>query len=291
MPVLSAPERRSAGEVAVEFDPAWSVRAMFGGAVAAVAVRAARLTLREPLALSDALFAFVAPTPPGEAIVRVSPHRNGRRFAGADVEVVSDGATTMRGMLAFAAGGERMPPADAAAQPALPGPVSVAFDGAAEWSALAGWLDAATAPAGADISRLTYATGPHAGTRSAPATPAGFTSAVRAIGAFASLPVDEWACIAADLVGPALVPLRRGPFAVATATLSLTMHANAPVGAWWWQHVSARCADGVARSELELRTASGALLARSQQSAVVLPAEPAELPRSITAFGSSGITS
>lgn len=113
----------------------------------------------------------------------------------------------------------------------------------------------------------------------------GFLSWVRATRA--DRPSDEWACIAADLLGPAVADAVGGPFAVATATLAVAVFGSAPPTAWIRQHVSGSLSGGVASGAIELRAVDGALIARGSQRAAVLPATQDELPRSVTAFADS----
>lgn len=258
------------GRVTVTFTTQWVVRSVFGGIVAAAAVRAARRVLGINLPLADGLFSFLAPTPPGPASIRVTPWRAGSRFAGADLVVESGGLATLRAAVSFAASAhaESNDVGDGSARGwNTPSQGSIAFDGAAEWSATAGWDDEAAAVS----------------------TPGSFTSWVRALPPSAHWAADEWACIAADMIGPALVPAVARPFAVATATMALSIHGEAPITGWWRQTLNARLDSAGASSSLELRTESGSLIARSRQLAVVLPAQPSEWPRSASAFAGSSI--
>ncbi|MET0672822.1 MAG: acyl-CoA thioesterase domain-containing protein [Mycetocola sp.] len=261
MPVLNEigpieATRDGGSVVRVAFDPRWCVRSVFGGAVAAMAVRAGRAALDVDLSLSEGMFSFVAPLPAGPAAIEVRPTRAGRRFAGAEVNVVADGVITMRGTLAFAAGVMPTTRADAAPAPTSGAPT---FDGEIEWC-----------PAESRSGE--------------------FTSWVRATGAAADLPPDEWACIAVDLLGPAVVPEIEGRFAVATAFLSVTPFAAAPPGSWARQSVTGRHVDGVVAGTLDLRDAAGGLLARATQRSVVTPTASDD-PRLVTAFANSSIHS
>lgn len=247
--------------VRVAFDPRWSVESVFGGAVAAMTVRAARAALGVDLSLSDGMFSFLAPLPPGPAAIEVRPTRAGRRFAGAEVRVLAHDMVAMRGTVAFAAGMMPIATADAAAAPTCGAPTCGAptFGGEAVWSP------------------VDFADG-------------AFTSWVRATGVAADLAPDEWACIAADILGPAVAPSTAGRFAVATAFLSVTPFGSAPPDDWARQSVTGRQVDGVVAGALELRDASGELLARATQRAVVTPTTSDD-PRLVTAFANSAIHS
>ncbi|GAA1695860.1 hypothetical protein GCM10009808_11370 [Microbacterium sediminicola] len=234
---------------------------MFGGAVAATIVRAARLTLGIELPLSDAHFTFLAPTPAGSATVRVTPLRRGRRFADAVATVESRGVTTAQASLSFSPTPPSLASRDAP-RAAVEFPRShVSFDGAIEWQ------PARPTRAGVILSRI------------------------RARGGASTLQPDEWACIAADLIGPGALTPDRGPFAVATATLAISLIETAAPAEWWHQHLTTRASDDLADGILDLTSADGRLLARAHQRAALLPAEAHEMPQSATAFANSSLDS
>lgn len=244
--------------VRVEFDPRWAVRSMFGGAVAAVAVRAARAALGIELPLAEGLFSFLAPTPPGPAVITVQATRLGRRFASADVAVVSSGELVMRANVVFSAGAMPSESADGAAAPCA----GVAtFGGDVEWYP--------------DV----------------PAADGTFTSWVRAARGASVLAPDEWLCIAADIIGPAIVPATHGAFAVSTALLSVIPMGVTRPTEWISQSAAGVLSEGVASGTVALRDPSGRLLARATQRAVLFPMESSADPRLVTAFANSDIHS
>lgn len=232
---------------------------MFGGALAAATVRAARAALGRELELADALFAFLAPTPPGAAVIEVTPHRAGRRRASVSVSIRSGGVTTVQGMLALTtpASYEGRRPASGPPQGTA---THQAFSGTTEWLPVSA----------------------HAGQ---------FEAWIRATGEAASLPADEWTCIAADLIGPALIADQADPFTIATTSLSITMLAPADPSQWQRQSVTASRHDDVATGELSLLDGTGRVIARAHQQAVLLAADESDLPRGITAFADSSLGS
>lgn len=241
----------------VEFSPDWAVRSMFGGALAAATVRATRAVLDRELYLADALFAFLAPTPPGHALIEVTPHRAGRRRASVSVSIESGGVKTVHGMLTLTASPPRRSIGGLAPVPGPEEATHHAFGGGTAWLPVS------------------------------PVTPGRFDAWVRATGAAASLPDDEWTCIAVDLIGPAVLAERPEPFAIATASLSITVLGSALASSWQRQTVTAYSRDDVAIGELELRDSAGQLTARAHQQAALLPTAESDLPRSVTAFADS----
>lgn len=258
MPTLSDLDVRSASEVRVAFDPRWAVRSMFGGAVAAVAVRAARVALGSKLPLSEGMFSFVSPTHPGDATIHVRATRAGRRFAGAAVTVESRGEVTMHGTLAFSSG--VMPTSTSAASPP-PASGSESFGGDVEWHPL-----------------------PRLG-------PESFSSWLRATRSTVDLAWDEWACIATDILGPAVSAVAPAPFEVATAFLCVAPLHPTPAGAWLRQDVAGTLDGSVAAGSIDLHDADGLLVARGSQRAVVMPTGREGGPRLVTGFADSAIHS
>ncbi len=95
-----------------------------------------------------------------------------------------------------------------------------------------------------------------------------------------------WYLIACDLLGPALYRRSAGePFAIATVSLDVQI-LRATRSAWLLQRVSADLDGPWAAGRVELWDRAGRLVATAAQRARLLPAGPAELPWSVTAFGS-----
>ena len=259
MPVLNRLDVRDPARIAVDFDPRWAVRSMFGGAVAAVAVRAARQALGIALPMADAMFAFLAPTPAGGATIQVEPIRTGRRFASAEITVRCGELVTVRGSVAFAAGAPDIPSAPAV-RPA--GQAAATFGDAVEWQ---------PEPL------------PEADS---------FSAWVRSTAA--DIAPDEWACIATDILAPAVVGSARaavgGPFTVATATLTVSCLAPAAPTGWLRQSIRGSVQERTASGLVDLTEPSGRLIARASQHAALVPAA-SEDPRLITAFANSVIHS
>lgn len=259
MPILNSLDAREPSSIPVVFDPRWAVRSMFGGALAAVAVRAARAVLGVELPLSDAMFAFLAPVPAGPAELEVRRTRAGRRFAAADVILRVEGREALRASISFSTG--VMPPVPR--EPVRsPSAGCATFDGDVEW-----WP------------------GEDAG-------PGLFTSWVRATRPMFA--ADEWLCVAADILAPAVSGQARaslgGAFAVATAALTLTVVEAAAPTAWLEQSVSASLEGDVVSGLIDLRDASGRTTARASQRAALVPSGSEE-PRLVTAFANSAIHS
>lgn len=266
MPLLS--DSGTEVRVPVDFDPRWAVRSMFGGAVAATVVSAARAALGTALPLSEVLMSYLAPTPSGLAVVVVRCVRSGGRFAHADVAVWAGGAMTAAGVVTFAIGIRSVEPDGELDPVGAPPSIGVpTFAGALEWAPISGgdgtyrsWVRAAAGSLGA-VAR----------------------------GA------DGWLCVASDIVAPAVATAARaavaGPFAVATATLSISIRAGVGVpGEWVRQDVSAGIDGRSIAAETVLRDAAGAVLARASQRAVVSPTEERD-PRLVTGFANSDIHS
>lgn len=266
MPVLS--DGGATVRVPVEFDPRWAVCSVFGGAVAATVVSAARAALGTALPLSELLLSYLAPTPPGPAVVMVGRVRNGGRFADADVAVWAGGVMTATGVVTFAAGirsegsDEEVDPMEAPPRVGVP-----TFDGALEWAPVGG----------GDGAYRSWV-------RAAPGS-----SSVIVRG------VDEWLCLASDIAAPAVATAARaavgGLFVVATATLALSIRADVrDAGGWVRQDVSAGIDGRSVAADTVLRDADGVVLARASQRAVVSPTDERD-PRLVTGFANSDIHS
>jgi acyl-CoA thioesterase len=264
VPVLS--DGGPAVRVPVEFDPRWAVCSVFGGAVAAAVVSAARAALGTALPLSELLISFLAPTPSGSAVVVVRRARGGGRFAHADVAVWAGGVITATGVVTFAtgirSGADGLDPVGDPPRVGAP-----TFDGALEWAPVGG---------GGGMYRSWVR-----------ATPG--SSSVVARGA------DEWLCLVSDIAAPAVATAARaavgGSFVVATATLALSIRAEVrDVGGWVRQDVSAGIDGRSVAAETVLRDADGAVLARASQRAVVSPTDERD-PRLVTGFANSDIHS
>jgi acyl-CoA thioesterase len=270
--VSSAPAERVRSTLAVEFDDAWAIDAMFGGAVATGCVAAARQVCGEPdLAAVSVSMRYLAPTPPGPATLVIDVLRAGRRFTTVSCEVVVAGRVTATALITLAPASSlaTVGSADGANPPGLP----AAADMGGSLSAVA--------------QRVDWRTGIN--WRGGERRKGDFVSWVRLRDETAD-PLDPTRfLVAADLIGPALAASGLElPFRVATVTLDvITIARTAAV--WLEQRIrvltTGTDAGAGAVADLRLTTPDGQVVATALQRAAILPALDTELPFSVTGFG------
>ncbi|PRY70517.1 acyl-CoA thioesterase [Glaciihabitans tibetensis] len=271
---------RARTAVEVDFDSAWAIESMFGGAVAVACVEAARTVCgtadAAPIATS---IRFLAPTPVGRATIVVDVVRVGRSFTTAHCEVESGGRTTASMIVTFAPAGSvstveehssptQHPAPEQHSSPNPSGlPPSALSEGAG--SSVAQQVDWRTA---VDWT----GEGPW---------PEVFTSWLRLRG-WTGDPTDPARyLLAADLIGPALAA--RGialPFRVATVSLDVST-VRRTASQWLVQRIVVRAVGTAAVADLELLTPGGVVVATATQHAVLTPATAEDLPFAATGFG------
>ncbi|MDI2099140.1 acyl-CoA thioesterase domain-containing protein [Ruicaihuangia caeni] len=275
---------RGAMESDLEFSADWTIGHVFGGAVVAAALRELqRRTVGDDWLPASIQANFLRPLSEGPAVLDHALVHRGRRSATSYstvlqprpcVTMLVSWSPKASFKIAESTGASAFAPQQ---EPSLAstGDLSAVVDWRSErdWSA-----DIMPRSGGSPVNNTAEAAGPEGPLRSwiRPRT----DEWVADDGTLDA----AWFAIAADLIGPAVVPAASRPFRVATISLQLSLRGIAPNG-WLEQRLTARVHGDRAVAILELRTPNGDAVATATQSAVLLPASADEAPVAITAFG------
>lgn len=234
--------------------PEWGQgRAVFGGVLAGLAVRAARARVGPGRPLRSILLDFVSPAEVGEVRVVAEVHREGRAYSHAEVRILQGDELRALAILAFGADRPTAVRVDGAGAPPGPGPdegpalpyVEGLFPAFTQWFDFR-WTD----------GELPYTGG---------ARPA-FAGWVRPR---AATTVDEALVLALVDAWPApVLSLMRGPAPSSTVTwmVDFVGPVTGPADAWWRFAADTLAAgDGHASVQGQLWSADGALVAVSRQ--------------------------
>ncbi|MFL5846898.1 MAG: thioesterase family protein [Solirubrobacteraceae bacterium] len=258
------------GRFALELDPRWRIRGLFGGYSFAVLLRAcSRAVDRPDLVPASASATFFHPAAPGTAQAVVDIARSGRTVVAANADLRQRGRLTvsLRALFVPRPAGED----DRADAPVAAEPPATVVEGPnvhrqVVWSPEHPWLDRrqpGSAPTGSGEQELRARIRPADG----------------------AVPGRHWLPVAADLLGPALMDVAAEfPFEIMTLAMSVELLAS-PTSDWLHQLVHAGVDGDDAWGRLTLTDESGRLVAIATQRARLRVTSEDELPFSVTGFG------
>lgn len=257
----------SRGEtVRVALDDRWGSPATFGGALAAALVRSDTAAGASGWVPTEVHASFHRVVPPGELDARHEVLRDGRRRRTTLIRGFLDSRPTTTVMVGWTRADE-LDVVPASVPRGLPptGPADPrSLSGELDWRCARPWPARSGGTLESWIRPLSDEWGDPTSSALHPA----------------------WYLVAGDVLAPAIVNPGES-LRIATVTLQLTV-ARLSAPGWIGQSLRAERLGDRATSILELRTARGVLLASLQQSALLAPAEPGDMPVSATAFGWGG---